>query len=92
MNKIIDKTGTRKTFKLMKIAQKENAVFVCANPYTMKEKALAYGILGLEFLDYNDFHKNFCMDSSQRKYVIDELENYIYFLNSNLIGYTLTID
>ena len=39
MYQIIDKRGSGKTSRLMLLAQENNGVFVCANPYGMREKA-----------------------------------------------------
>lgn len=70
MRKIVGPRGSGKTKELMKLAKEENAVFVCYNPYHMKEKAERYGIIGLTFISYSDFLR----EPIGEKFVIDELE------------------
>lgn len=89
MIRIIDKVGTGKTRKLLETAQAENAIVVCGNPFTMHQKAKAYGIIGIpNFINYYTFlnHKeeNCC-------YVIDEVEKLLpYLTNNSIVGYSLT--
>ena len=52
MYRIIDGRGSGKTSRLMLIAKENNATFVCSNPRAMEAKAHAYGIVGINFLDY----------------------------------------
>ena len=44
MYQIIDKRGSGKTSRLMLLAQENNGIFVCANPYGMREKAKNYDL------------------------------------------------
>ena len=55
MYRIIDGRGTGKTSRLMLLAKETNGTIVCGNPKAMREKALAYGIVGIDFISYNDF-------------------------------------
>lgn len=56
----------------------------------MRQKALAYGIEGIEFISYYDFLQDM---TRKQKYVIDEIETLIQYLGGNdLVGYTLTLD
>jgi len=74
----------------MLLAKENNALFVCANPAAMEYKANAYGIeKGIEFISYHDFITNFY---DNRKYVVDELENFIQATmgQNTLIGYTIS--
>lgn len=87
MERIIDSRGTGKTRKLMEYAVANDAVFVCGNPPAMERKAHDYGIFGLRTMDYQDFAIEL---ANQPKYVIDEMEEYLKFYDSGLIGYTLT--
>ena len=50
MYKIIDTRGTGKTSRLMLIAKENDALFVCANPASMRQKAYSYGIIGIDFI------------------------------------------
>lgn len=55
---IIDKQSTNKTMKLMIAARDHKGVLACANPYAMKEKALAYGLTGFDVVSYDDVFKH----------------------------------
>lgn len=90
MEQIILPRGTGKTLKLMQIAKEKQQVFVCANPYGMKQKAAVYGITGIEFISYEDF-----WDTQHAvDVVVDELEDLVRFIfakkKKRLKGYTLT--
>ena len=75
MYQIIDKRGSGKTSRLMLLAQENNGVFVCANPYGMREKAKNYGFSGFEIVSYEDYLKH---NYSYNKMVfIDELELFV---------------
>ena len=54
MYRIIDKKASGKTRKLMEIAKENKAIFVCSNPRAMEAKAHAYGIVGIDFIDYSN--------------------------------------
>ena len=88
MYRVINSRGTGKTSSLMLLAKENDAIIACANPHAMEQKALAYGISGLEFISYTDLLKN---DYYGSNIMIDEIENFTRFhLSGKLIGYTLT--
>lgn len=91
MYRIIDNKASGKTRKLMEIAKENKAVFVCSNPRAMEAKAHAYGIVGIEFIDYFTFLDD--RGKEPANYVVDEIEmllHYMFGMNRNLTGYTLT--
>ena len=91
MYRIIDNKASGKTRKLMEIAKENKAVFVCSNPRAMEAKAHAYGIVGVEFIDYFTFLDDKGIEPAN--YVVDEIEmllHYMFGMNRNLTGYTLT--
>ena len=89
MYQIIDKRGSGKTSRLMLLAQENNGIFVCANPYGMREKAKNYGFSGFEIVSYEDYLKH---NYSYNKMVfIDELELFVKSLGNNLNGYSLSL-
>ena len=92
MYQIIDKRGSGKTSRLMLLAQENNGIFVCANPYGMREKAKNYGFSGFEIVSYEDYLKH---NYSYNKMVfIDELESFVKSLGNkfnNLNGYSLSL-
>jgi hypothetical protein len=66
-------------------------MFVCSNPHAMEAKANAYGIVGIEFIDYFTFLDD--KGKEPANYVVDEIEmllHYMFGMNRNLTGYTLT--
>ena len=95
MYRIIDNKSSGKTHQLMEIAKANNAVFVCSNPRAMEAKAHAYGIGGIEFVDYYAFLDHVGKDIGSN-YVVDEIESLFqcackfHGLNGELVGYTLT--
>lgn len=91
MYRIIDNKASGKTRKLMEIAKENKAIFVCSNPRAMEAKAHAYGIVGIEFIDYFTFLED--KEEKPANYVVDEIEmllHYMFGMNRNLTGYTLT--
>lgn len=91
MYRIIDNKASGKTRRLMEIAKENKAVFVCSNPRAMEAKAHAYGIVGIEFIDYFTFLDD--RGKEPANYVVDEIEmllHYMFGMNRNLTGYTLT--
>jgi hypothetical protein len=91
MYKIIDTRGTGKTSRLMLIAKENDALFVCANPASMRQKAYSYGITGIEFVSYDDII-NYA--HPEQKIVIDELDCFVNHIISGVqfIGYTVSKD
>ena len=91
MYRIIDNKASGKTRKLMEIAKENKAIFVCSNPRAMEAKAHAYGIVGIKFIDYFTFLDD--KGKEPANYVVDEIEmllHYMFGMNRNLTGYTLT--
>ena len=89
MYRIIGGRGCGKSLQLMLLAKENNGYYVCSNPYSMREKAKAYGINDINFISYEDYIKhNF--DHSKKAY-IDELERFIQrTIDNNLNGYTIS--
>ena len=90
MYHVIGERGTGKTFKLMKLAQEHNGVFVCQNPQAMKQKALNYGLSGFDIISYKEFYRTF--DEIHTSYFIDEIDLFFKALESQVIGYSLTLE
>lgn len=91
MYRIIDTKASGKTRQLMEIAKENKAIFVCSNPRAMEAKAHAYDIVGIEFIDYFTFLDD--KGEEPANYVVDEIEmllHYMFGMNRNLTGYTLT--
>lgn len=90
MYRIISGRSTGKTYQLMLLAKERGAKIACSNPAAMREKALSYGITGIDFISYNElFNKK--TDYDDDKVLIDELETYIKdSTHSSVIGYSLT--
>ena len=95
MYRIIDSKASGKTSRLMLLAKENNATFVCSNPHAMQTKAYAYGIVGIDFIDYHTYLTS--KGKNYDKIVIDEIENFInyvkdmYCAKGELVGYTLSI-
>jgi hypothetical protein len=88
MYRIIDSRNSGKTSRLMLIAKEQHAKFACFYPPTMREKAYAYGLTGIDFISWDELINN---PHGYDKIVIDEVEEFIkYITNDKLIGYTLS--
>lgn len=91
MYRIIDDRATGKSSRLMLLAKENNAIFVCANPLAMEDKARRYGIDGIRFVSYGSFFKHY--EGQHVNVVIDELEGFIQATScasNKLIGYTIS--
>lgn len=91
MYRIIDKRANGKSSRLILLAKEMGLPIACNNPGAMRQKALSYGIVGVEFISYNDIigdnAKGKCQDV-----LIDELEAFVRYSlqNQSLKGYTLS--
>lgn len=99
MYRVIGGRGIGKTQHLLNLAKENNATVVCKNPRAMEQKALAYGIVGLNFMSYRD-----AIDYQQHNddkythevhecFMIDELELFVQAalgMNGPMEGYTLS--
>ena len=100
MYRIIDGRGSGKTSRLMLLAKENNAALVCSNPRAMEAKAHAYGIVGIDFMSYEDAidhmrypDSRYTSENRQHLIVVDEIEDFIQCalgMNGRLIGYTLS--
>lgn len=88
MYRIIDARDTGKTSRLMLLAKETNSAIACANPFTMRQKAHAYGIVGINFISYDQLHNG----EYEGNIMIDEIEVYInrYLRPCKFTGYTLS--
>ena len=90
MYRIIDGRATGKTCRLMCLAKDTGATIACMHPENMKQKALNYGFVGINFISYKDL-----LACGRRfdKVLIDEIESFIQYtigVNGKLIGYSLS--
>lgn len=92
--------GTRssgKTRMMLENAKEKNAAVVCVNPAAMQRKAEAYGIVGLNFISYDDIIRNNRLYDGAvwiaDKYVIDEIGDFLSdFFCGKCVGFTQTED
>ena len=91
MNRIIDKRGTGKTGRLFLLAKENNGIIVCSNPTVMREKAYAYGIVGIDFISYEQYLYQTPEEYDISKPVyIDELDRMLLIYDSQIAGYSLS--
>lgn len=93
MYKIIDSRGSGKTSRLMLLAKEQNGVIVCNNPSALKNKALNYGIVGIDFVNYQeyiDYLQGYTSTIDNRPIFIDELEMFIQYLDETVKGFSLS--
>lgn len=88
MKKIIGKSSTGKTKKLMVAAHEANGVIICKNVEKFRNKAYNYGFTNIDFLSYEDyFTKN---EILEKPVFIDEAEDFLKYGVENFSGYTIT--
>lgn len=88
MYRIIDSRSSGKTSRLMLLAKETGSKIACRNPKAMQEKAYAYGIVGIDFISYNDL---FTKGYSNSNIMIDEIEIFItQCIDGKLTGYSLS--
>jgi hypothetical protein len=107
-SRIIASRGTGKTKELMRLALENNGIFVCQNARHMREKALAYGFVGLQIMSFDEFISNIqdypisyapditmrgYKDPDGRQFYIDEVEGFVNFICLNTFaGYSLSLE
>ena len=88
MYRIIDSRSSGKTSRLMLLAKETGSKIACKNPKAMQEKAYAYGIVGIDFIGYNDL---FTGEYKNDNIMIDEIEIFVkQCIDSKLTGYSLS--
>lgn len=92
MNRIIDGRSTGKTSRLMLLAKENNGIIVCQNPTALREKAYAYGIVGVDYMSYADFIEFIITTRTHGPIYIDELDKFLYCLSNNIQGYSISED
>lgn len=84
MIKIIRENGSGKTKELLKYANDNKGIIVCANPAYMREKARCYGFEEIpQFIGYGDE-----IPTTGTLY-IDDLDYFLKVNFSNIVGYNL---
>ena len=87
MYQIIDYKNTGKTSRLLLLAKEHNGLIVCANPERLREKALFFGIVGIDFVSYEEYFHN---DFSTRMIFIDDISAFLNHFDINIKGFTAT--
>lgn len=89
MYRIIDGRSSGKTGRLLLLAKENNGIVACLNPAAMRVKAERYGLVGIDFISYNDLLEN--GEKIKGNIFIDELEIFVqYAIRNNYAGYTLS--
>lgn len=86
MKQIIDDRASGKTSRLILLAKEAGGIVVCRHPDVMKEKAIGYGITGVDFVSYRDYPT--FMLSNKKPVFIDELSCFWKYIDPNFIGYS----
>ena len=86
MKQIIDDRASGKTGRLILLAKEAGGIVVCRHPDVMKEKAIGYGITGVDFVSYRDYPT--FMLSNEKPVFIDELSCFWKYVDPNFIGYS----
>lgn len=85
---IIDKNCSGKTSRLLLLAKENQGVVVCKNPKRTLDKAVSYGIIGVDCMSYEDYFNS----GSDKPVFIDELDSFLKYLDFYVTGFTLTED
>ena len=91
MKQIIDDRSTGKTSRLFLLAKESKGIIVCKNPAAMREKAIGYGIVGIDFISYKDYPKVMAANIDKPVF-IDELSAFLKYCDPNFEGYSETLD
>ena len=86
MKQIFDDRASGKTSRLILLAKEAGGIVVCRHPAAMKEKAIGYGITGVDFVSYQDY-LDFIV-SNEKPVFIDELSCFWKYIDPNFIGYS----
>jgi hypothetical protein len=97
MYRIVDKKGMGKTGRLLLLAKENDGIVVCANPIKTREQAHHYGLTGINYISYTDYFKCLCGYANDellanRKIFIDEIDVFLSLCNSDIAGYTLSLE
>lgn len=84
MMKIIDKRGTGKSSRLLLLAKQDCGTIVCSNPSRMEEKALLYGITGIEIVDYETYINKPVVGPIY----VDDVSKLLKYINKDTVGYS----
>lgn len=91
-NIIMRGQGSGKTKELLLYAKENDAIVLTRNPYALREKAYAYGIVGLEIYDYATFDTGAAVFNG-RKVVFHKLDetiaDFCKYYNCDFIGATM---
>lgn len=93
MEKIIGGQGTGKTKELIAIANAQNAVIVCETPDRMVEKIHGYGYVGIECISYEDYiaiGADKANAQPGKKYVVDDIEGFLYHISKGTIAFSVS--
>lgn len=92
MFRVIDKSDSGKTRKLLEECSKNNGLFVCSHPDRIYSKCLAYGVDQVNACGYTQY----IYDKSFKEYkvvYIDDLDKFLYELSIGAIrGYVITVE
>lgn len=92
MIKIIGDSSTGKTGRLFLLAKENNGIIVCKNSESMRVKSHAYGITGIDFINYETYieHMKYTQPNTRPVY-IDDISDFLRVYNKNIAGYTETV-
>jgi hypothetical protein len=79
--------GTGKTRTLLERAKAENGIVVCQDPEAMRTRAYKYGIVGLDFVSYDDD-----IYITGKPVFIHDINKFIEHTLPEATGYTLCIE
>lgn len=89
MIRIIGTRGIGKTRKLLQEAMEKSATVVCNNVKRYAEKAHAYGIVGLNFVSYEEYLSSFDDDIL---YMVDDVEELLKYLPGTVVGFSCNVE
>ena len=89
MYRIIDNRSTGKTSRLLLLAKENNGIIVCFDPNRTRQKALGYGITGIDFLSYEEYAYTDNYDRNKPIY-IDDLDLFLKKFDYSINGYTIS--
>lgn len=92
MVRFIEQRGTGKTYRLLRLAEMNEGIFVCSHPDTMKIYAKTFDIdtNKITFISHSQF-LNGNLNGSKTTIYIDELEILLKLINPHIEGYNFSL-
>ena len=93
MIRFIEQRGTGKTYRLLRMAEMNEGIFVCGSPNTMKRFAESHKIDAekIQFMRYSQLLDG-TLHGNRKPVYIDELEFFLQHIHPYIEGYNFSLE